>query len=199
GTETVVAATQTSEQGGFILQDVAAGSYTLRITFLGYEDYSQENIRVQGGQPLNLGNIYIKQAGQMIEEIVIRAAAPTLQLGIDRKIFNVAESTISIGGSATDLLSNVPSLEVDMDGSISLRGSSSVKILIDGKESAMAGSDINSLLQSMPASSIERIELITNPSSRYDAEGQTGIINIVLKKDMRTGLNGSVNTSAGSY
>jgi outer membrane receptor protein involved in Fe transport len=199
GTETVVAATQTSEQGGFILQDVAAGSYTLRITFLGYEDYSQENIRVQDGQALNLGNIYIKQAGQMIEEIVIRAAAPTLQLGIDRKIFNVAESTVSIGGSATDLLSNVPSLEVDMDGSISLRGSSSVKILIDGKESAMAGSDINSLLQSMPASSIERIELITNPSSRYDAEGQTGIINIVLKKDMRTGLNGSVNTSAGSY
>lgn len=196
--ETVNAA-QSRENGGFTLSDVRPGQYTLRITFIGYENYVQENIRLVADQDLNLGNIYISQVGQVLDEVVIRPDVPAMQLGIDRKIFNVAESTISIGGSATDLLSNVPSLEVDMDGSVSLRGSSSVKILIDGKESAMAGSDITSLLQSMPASSIERIEVVTNPSSRYDAEGQSGIINIVLKKNMRTGLNGAVNSSAGSY
>lgn len=195
----IVKAVQSRENGGFVIPDVTPGSYTLRITFIGYENFVQEDIRVVAGRPVNLGNVYIKQEGKVMDEVVIRSDVPAMQLGIDRKIFNVAESTISIGGSATDLLSNVPSLEVDMDGSVSLRGSSSVKILIDGKESAMAGSDINSLLQSMPASSIERIEVVTNPSSRYDAEGQSGIINIVLKKNMRTGLNGAVNSSAGSY
>lgn len=196
--ESVVGA-QSRENGGVLLSEVLPGQYTLRVTFIGYENYVQENIRVVAGQNLSLGNIYISQVGQVLDEVVIRPEVPAFQLGIDRKIFNVAESTISIGGSATDLLSNVPSLEVDMDGSVSLRGSSSVKILIDGKESAMAGSDITSLLQSMPASSIERIEVVTNPSSRYDAEGQSGIINIVLKKNMRTGLNGAINSSAGSY
>ncbi len=197
--EDVVAATQTNEMGAFVLTNVQNGNYQLQISFVGYELYTNEQIQVKNGVQLKLGNIYIKAVGQRIEEIVIRPEVPAMQLGIDRKIFNVAESTISIGGSATDLLSNVPSLEVDMDGSVSLRGSSGVKFLIDGKESAMAGSDITSFLQSMPASSIERIEVITNPSSRFDAEGQTGIINIVLKKNMRTGLNGAINTSAGSY
>jgi len=195
----IVTAIQSRENGGFILADVRPGQYVFQVTFIGYENFVQENIRVVSGQDLDLGNIYLKQEGQVLDEIVIRPDVPAIQLGIDRKIFNVAESTISVGGSASDLLANVPSLEVDMDGSVSLRGSSSVKILIDGKESAMAGNDINALLQSMPASSIERIEVVTNPSSRYDAEGQSGIINIVLKKNMRTGLNGAINSSAGSY
>src|SRR5690606_39527039 len=98
-----------------------------------------------------------------------------------------------------DLLANVPSLSVDMDGSVSLRGSSSVRILIDGKPSAMAGSDITQTLQALPANSIQSIEVITNPSAKYDAEGQSGIINIILKKNIRRGLNGMVTASAGSY
>lgn len=194
-----IRSSQSSQNGSVHLQDIAPGAYHLRITFVGYSDYLREDIQVVAGEDLNLGNIRIEEAGEVIAEIVVQAETPAIQLGIDRKIFNVAESMVSVGGSASDLLTNVPSLEVDMDGSVSLRGSSSVKILIDGKESAMAGSDIGSLLQSMPASSIERVEVVTNPSSRYDAEGQSGIINIVLKKNQRTGLNGAINTSVGSY
>src|SRR5690606_26216296 len=111
----------------------------------------------------------------------------------------VSQSLVSVGGSASDLLQNVPTLDVDVDGNVSLRGSSSVKILIDGRESAMAGSDINALLQSLPANSIEKVELITNPSAKYDAEGHSGIINSILKKNVGTGLNGSVTASGGPY
>lgn len=198
-TQSEIRTAQSGSNGVVQLQNVPPGNYLLRVTFVGYKTYLHDDVRVVSSADLSLGNIYIEQEGQVIDEIVVQPTVSPMQLGIDRKIFNVAESTISIGGSATDLLANVPSLEVDMDGSVSLRGSSSVKILIDGKESSMAGSDISSLLQSLPASSIERVEVVTNPSSRYDAEGQSGIINIVLKKNLRTGLNGAFNTSAGSY
>src|SRR5690606_37534776 len=135
----------------------------------------------------------------LLEEVVVAGTKPAMELQMDRKVFNVAQSAISVGGTATDLLANVPSLQVDMDGSVSLRGSSNVRILVDGRESAMAGNDITRLLQALPANAIERVEVITNPSSRYDAEGQSGIINIVLKKDARYGFNGAVTASGGSY
>lgn len=194
----VVRAAESADNGMLVFANMLAGEYTLRITFVGYETYFQKNIQV-GDKDLNIGAIHLKKAGETLDEVLVQAETPSIQLGIDRRIFNVSESMVSIGGTASDLLENVPSLQVDIDGNVSLRGSSSVKILIDGKESAMAGSDINQLLQSMPANSIERIEVVTNPSSRYDAEGQSGIVNIVLKKNLRLGLNGSVNISAGSY
>lgn len=130
---------------------------------------------------------------------VVKGKVPELQLAIDKKVFDVSQSTVSVGGTAQDLLGNVPTLQVDADGAVSLRGSTSVRILIDGKESAMAGSDVNKLLQSLPADAVAKVEIITNPSAKYDAEGQSGIINIVLKKNIRTGFNGVVNTSIGSY
>ncbi len=190
---------QTVDNGRISFTDVAPGTYAIRITYVGYDTYLKENIIVEADKPVDLGNILLKPSGELLEEVVVEGTPPAMELGIDRKIFNVAQSTISVGGTASDLLANVPSLQVDMDGSVSLRGSSSVRILIDGRESAMAGNDITQLLQAMPANSIERIEVVTNPSSRYDAEGQSGIINIVLKKDARHGFNGSVNASAGSY
>ncbi|WP_245747671.1 outer membrane beta-barrel family protein [Parapedobacter koreensis] len=190
---------QTVDDGKIQFTDVAPGTYAVRITYIGYEDYLRSGIIVQAGRDINLGNISLKPSGELLEEVVVQGTPPAMELGIDRKIFNVAQSTISVGGTASDLLANVPSLQVDVDGSVSLRGSSSVRVLIDGRESAMAGSDITQLLQAMPANSIERIEVVTNPSSRYDAEGQSGIINIVLKKEARGGFNGGVNASAGSY
>lgn len=190
---------QTVDDGKVQFADVPPGRYAVRITYVGYEDYLKENIVVETGKDINLGNILLKPSGELLEEVVVQGTPAAMELGIDRKIFNVAQSTISVGGTASDLLANVPSLQVDVDGSVSLRGSSSVRILIDGRESAMAGSDITQLLQAMPANSIERIEVVTNPSSRYDAEGQSGIINIVLKKEARAGFNGGVNASAGSY
>ena len=119
-------------------------------------------------------------------------------MGIDKKIFAVDQSVISEGGSAGDLLQNVPSVSTDMDGNVSLRGSTGVKVLIDGKPSLIAGGNVAQILQSIPASSIESVEVITNPSAKYDAEGQSGIINIVLKKNKKLGLNGLVALTAGN-
>lgn len=190
---------QTKEDGKLIFTDVEPGIYTIRVTYVGYENHLEEGIVIGPGEQIDLGNIVMKSVGKLLEEVVITGTPPAMELGIDRKVFNVAQSTISVGGNATDLLANVPSLQVDVDGTVSLRGSSSVRILIDGRESAMAGNDVSQLLQALPANSIERIEVITNPSSKYDAEGQSGIINIVLKKNLRQGLNGTINASAGSY
>ncbi|MDR0265359.1 MAG: TonB-dependent receptor family protein [Sphingobacterium sp.] len=190
---------QSVDQGFLLLADIKPGKYNLRITYIGYEAQTIQGVEVVGTRSKDLGRIALKSTGNLLNEVVIEARAPAMQIGIDRKTFNVGESLVSAGGTATDVLANVPTLQVDQDGSVSLRGSSSVKILIDGRESALAGSDVTSLLQSLPANSIDKVEVITNPSSKYDAEGQTGIINIVLKKNVRTGLNGSVNTSAGSY
>jgi len=185
-------------KGGFAFEKLSSGNYTLRISFVGYDTY--ENKVELTNKNLNLGQIQLKpSSAKVLEEVVIEAERPSMQLGIDKKIFNVAQSLVSEGGSATDLLANVPSLSVDMDGAVSLRGSSSVRILIDGKPSAMAGSDITQTLQALPANSIQSIEVITNPSARYDAEGQSGIINIILKKNIRRGLNGMVTASGGSY
>lgn len=190
---------QTVDDGKILFTDVAPGVYAIRITYVGYENYVREHVVVDAGKNLNLDNILLKPSGELLEEVVVEGTPPAMEMGIDRKIFNVAQSTLSVGGTATDLLANVPSLQVDMDGTVSLRGSSSVRILINGRESALAGSDVTQFLQSLPANAVERIEVVTNPSSKYDAEGQSGIINIVLKKNTYLGFNGSVNVSGGSY
>lgn len=198
-TKEYVKGLQSDDEGKFTFEGVSKGVYFLKITYVGYQDYLQEGIVVDGSKNVDLGVLKVKSVGNQLDEVVVTGATPAMQMAIDKKVFNVGQSTISVGGTATDLLANVPSLQVDMDGSVSLRGSSSVRILIDGKESAMAGNDITRLLQALPANSIDRIEVITNPSAKYDAEGQSGIINIILKRDSRYGFNGAVNLSAGSY
>jgi outer membrane receptor for ferrienterochelin and colicin len=196
---TYVAGVQSDLKGNFLFSNLADGSYLLKITFVGYQDYEKGAIQIKDGRRISLGIISLnRDQAQVLNEVVIEGQAPTMQLGIDRKVFNVAQSVISAGGSATDLLSDIPSLSVDMDGAVSLRGTSGVQILIDGKPSTMGG-DISQLLQSMPANTIDRVEVITNPSSKYEADGQSGIINIVLKKNIQTGFNGMVNLSGGSY
>ncbi|RZL35245.1 MAG: TonB-dependent receptor, partial [Pedobacter sp.] len=136
--------------------------------------------------------------GNLLNEVTINAPKATMQLGIDKKVFSVDQSIVSEGGSATDLLQNVPSVQTDIEGNVSLRGSSGVRVLIDGKPSLIAGGNVAQILQSIPASSIESVELITNPSAKYDAEGQSGIINIVLKKNKKLGFNGSLALTGGN-
>lgn len=189
---------QSDVNGNLTFSEVNAGNYALRISYVGKQDLIRENIQVTT-EPLNLGRILLTNDGKVIQEVVVEGKLPDMQLGIDKKIFDVSQSLVSIGGTATDVLQNVPTIQVDQDGGVSLRGSTAVRILIDGKESAMAGSDINSLLDALPANSIAKVEVITNPSSKYDAEGQSGIINIVLKKDARIGLNGNATVSGGSF
>ncbi|MCL7988022.1 TonB dependent receptor [Sphingobacterium sp. lm-10] len=190
---------QSQEDGKFRVENLDASTYALRVTNVGYDEYLQENITLAQGRQLTVDTIFLQTENRVIEDVVVNARTPDMQIGIDRKIFDVSQSLVSAGGTASELLANVPTLQVDQEGTVSLRGSSNVRILIDGKESAMAGSDIGALLQTLPAEVIDKVEIMTNPSSKYDAEGQSGIINIVLKKNARIGFNGSVNASGGSF
>ena len=195
----VVKSTHADTTGTFIFDNIQTGTYTLRISFIGYKPFSKSPINLNSGSVLSLGTLKLSSTGaNVLQEVVVEGKRNTIQLGIDRKVFNVEQSLVSEGGSATDLLANIPSVSVDIDGNVSLRGAGNVRILIDGKPSALAGSDISQALQSIPASSIQNIELVTNPSSKYDAEGQAGIINIVLKKNQKAGINGSLALSAGT-
>lgn len=133
----------------------------------------------------------------VFEEVEVVGKGPTLRGSLDKKVFPVSQSLISVGGSAADLIQNIPSLQVDANGNISLRGATNVKVLVDGKRSLIGGGSLPELLQSIPAASIERIEVITNPSAKYDAEGQ-GVINIILKKGGKPGYNGAITASAGT-
>ncbi|MBS1664929.1 MAG: TonB-dependent receptor [Bacteroidetes bacterium] len=133
---------------------------------------------------------------KVFKEVEVVGKGPAIRSGLDKKVFSVNQSLVSAGGSAVDLLQNVPSLQVDRNGNISLRGATNVKVLVDGKPSLISGGSVAQVLQSIPAASIERVEVITNPSAKYDAEGQ-GVINIILKKGLKTGY-GAVTASAGT-
>ncbi|MCJ8208212.1 TonB-dependent receptor [Mucilaginibacter sp. RS28] len=188
---------QTDLQGNFKLGGIPNGTYIFRATYVGYISFIKDTLNLRGNA-VNLGVIKLRQSKGVIKEVTVRAQRSQISLSTDKKVFSVEQSLVSQGGSATDLLSNVPSVQVDVDGNINLRGSSNVRILINGKPSALTGANLTDVLQSIPASSIENIEVITNPSSKYDAEGQSGIINIVLKKNAQLGWNGSVQVGAGT-
>jgi outer membrane receptor protein involved in Fe transport len=134
---------------------------------------------------------------RVLTEVTVSARSPTIRNGPDKKVFAVNQSLVSLGGTAADLLQNVPSLQADANGNVSIRGATDVKVLVDGKRSLIGGGTVAQVLQSIPASSIERVEIITNPSAKYDAEGQA-IVNIVLKKNNAAGLNGSVAVTGGT-
>jgi ferric enterobactin receptor len=136
-------------------------------------------------------------SGKILTEVTVSARSPTIRNGPDKKVFAVNQSLVSLGGSAADLLQNVPTLQGDANGNVSLRGATDLKVLVDGKRSLIGGGTVAQVLQSIPASSIDRVEIITNPSAKYDAEGQA-LVNIVLKKNNAAGLNGSVAVTGGT-
>lgn len=190
---------QTDLNGNFVIENIPDGTYTFKASYIGFQTMVRDSVKITGATVLNFGDIKMKVSkGNTISEVSVTAERASLQLGIDKKVFSVDQSLVSEGGSAADLLQNVPSVETDLDGNVSLRGSNGVKVLIDGKPSLIAGGNIAQILQSIPASSIESVELITNPSAKYDAEGQSGIINIVLKRNKKLGFNGSLALTAGN-
>src|SRR6201996_5396104 len=190
---------QTDMDGNFSFAGVGNGVYSLQAKYVGYLTINRDTIRVTPKrQSINLGAIKLSPSKGVLKEVTVTAQRSQIQLGVDKKSFSVDQSLVSQGGSATDLLANVPSIQVDADGNISLRGSTNVRVLINGKPSALTG-DLADILQSIPASSIQTIEVITNPSSKYDAEGQSGIINIVLKENAQRGFTGSASASAGTH
>jgi len=191
---------QTDINGAFTMTDLPVGTFTFKISFVGYQTMVRDNVTITAATGnLNFGEIKMNAAaGNILKDVTVTAQKSAIQMGIDKKVFSVDQSLVSEGGSAGDLLQNVPSVSTDMDGNVSLRGSTGVKVLIDGKPSLIAGGNVAQILQSIPASSIESVEVITNPSAKYDAEGQSGIINIVLKKNTKLGFNGSVALTAGN-
>jgi len=199
-TKANVKTVETDMDGNFVMTNLPKGVFTFRITYLGFQTMVRDSVAITDQvKDLNFGTLKMNASkGNTLNEVTITAPKPTMQLGIDKKVFSVDQSLVSEGGSAADLLQNVPSVQTDIDGNVSLRGSAGVRVLIDGKPSLIAGGNIAQILQSIPASSIESVELITNPSAKYDAEGQSGIINIVLKRNKKLGFNGSVALTAGN-
>ncbi|HRO44009.1 MAG TPA: TonB dependent receptor [Flavipsychrobacter sp.] len=195
---TVVNGDLTKEDGSFAIEPTGLGSFLLRINIIGFQERYLDKIEVTESAPeLKLGKISINATSQTLNEVQITGERAAMELSVDKKVFNVERNITSSGGSATDVLKNVPSISVDIDGGVSLRGKETT-LLIDGKPATLLGGDIASALQSLPASSIQSVEVITNPSAKFDAQGMSGIINIITKKDNRFGINGSASVGAGT-
>lgn len=178
---------------------VAYGKYLLKIDFISYKSIWSAPLELNAGNPaIDMGMLTLASDATVLQEIEVRAEKSQMQMALDKKVFNVGKDIASTSGNAAEVLDNIPSVTVDVEGNVSLRGSEGVRILIDGKPSGLVGVRGAGGLQSLGADMIERVEVITNPSARYEAEGMSGIINIILKKDRKQGLNGSFDLNAGS-
>jgi iron complex outermembrane recepter protein len=190
----------TDEKGKFIVSELPAmGRFRVKISFIGYTAWQSDPVLLtpQKGT-YDLGTIKLSIAGKNLNEVDITAEKNDFQNNIDRKVYNVDKNLVNTGGTATDVLQNIPSVTVDMDGNVNLRGSAGVTVYIDGRPSTLTGGSRQAILQQIPASAIEQIEVITNPSAKFDAEGMAGIINIKTKKGKLRGLNGNTTLSAGT-
>ena len=196
---TVVNGSLSDDNGKFELDNIPAGNYLLRINALGLTTKIIGDVSVSEAKPVkDLGTISLAISSKTLDEVQISGEKSVMEMQVDKKVFNVDKNITTAGGSATDVLANVPSVSVDVDGGLSLRGKGNVTVLIDGKPATLLGGDVQSALQALPAASIDNVEIITNPGARYDAQGVTGIINIITKRDKKLGLNGSVNAGAGT-
>ncbi|HEX8530009.1 MAG TPA: TonB-dependent receptor, partial [Cytophagales bacterium] len=172
------------------------GQYHLKLSMLSFRERTLPNVRVTDGD-VQVGVLRMEASTEVLDEVVVQGQRSSMELSLDKKVFNVGQDLANRGGTAVDILSNVPAVSVDVEGNVSLRGSGNVRILIDGKPSGLVGIRGGGGLQQLQGSAIERIEVITNPSARYEAEGMAGIINIVLKKERKEGFNGSFDLIAG--
>lgn len=190
----IITGVASDESGNFKIE-LNSGSYVLKITYVSYGTVTQP-FEVSAGEVLDLGEIKMAPTSQTLDEVVIRGERSQMEMSFDRRVFNVGQDITSLGGSAVNVLDNVPSISTDIDGNISLRGNESVRVLINGKPSSMVSGDVDAL-RSIPATMIKEVEVITNPSSKYAAEGSAGIINIILTESQEFGFNGSVSAGGG--
>lgn len=193
----IVASCPTKKNGSFELT-APYEKYKLVVSFIGYKDYVLRVSITQQKPELLIDTILMSQGTETTEEIEVVEDAPIMENQIDKKVYNVEKSIVSESGSVVDALKNLPSVTVDSDGKVYLRGSSNVNILINGMPSATLGSDPSTVLEQISSKMVETIEIMSNPSSKYDPEGTSGIINIVLKKKQDDGVNGTVSLNAGT-
>jgi len=189
----------TNQKGYFNIENLPIGNYYLRVSFIGYKSIFIPNIVISAKEPnLNLGRIMFQPSVESLGEVNIVAEKNLMEYSLDKKVINVSQNLNSVGGNAVDVLQNIPSVSVDYDGNVSLRGSTNINILIDGRPAIVSGGNKQAILEQIPASSIDAIEIITNPSAKYNPEGMSGIINIKTKKRVATGLNGLASVSLGT-
>jgi outer membrane receptor for ferrienterochelin and colicins len=184
----------TDDKGKFSVE-VNPGTYNILFTFFSYKNHTVENRAIEADT--NLGTITLAMDATELEGVEIIAERTTVELKLDKRVYNIGNDMMVKGGTVSDVLDNVPSLSVDAEGNVALRGNQSVTILIDGRPSNLAGSNVAEVLRLLPADSVDKVEIITNPSARYDAEGGGGIVNIVLKKGKADGFNGSLIANTG--
>lgn len=187
--------TMADEKGKFTLKSIAAGDYKLMISFIGFKDKTIDNIKLAKGQELDLAVIKLSPDVRTLAEVVVTGEKSMIEEKVDRMVYNAEKDLTSRGGDAADILKKVPMLSVDLDGNVSLRGSSNIRVLINNKPSTIVASSIADALKMIPADLIKSVEVITSPSAKYDAEGSAGIINIITKKSTLQGL--TLNLDAG--
>lgn len=188
----------TDDNGFFTISSIPVGTVNVKIQYIGFISYSKELTIEKNNESIDLGIISLEEDIASLDEVVVVAEQSTIVQKIDRRVINVGKDLTTAGATAGEIMNNIPSINVDQDGNIALRGNQNVKILIDGKPTNI---DAAQLLRQIPSSSIKQIELITNPSAKYNPEGMSGIINIILHKNTNDGFNGdvSLNLTNGEY
>ena len=199
GNKTPLKSTATNAAGTFTLTDITAGTYTVKISFIGYTNIELP-IRLTTEKPdADLHTISLVPDSKMLKEVEVVGQRSQIRFDVDKKVFTVDQNIAAAGGSASEILQNIPSVDVDTEGNVSLRNNSSVEVWINGRPSGLNEDNRAQILEQMPAESIESIEVITNPSAKYSPEGTAGIINIVLKKDRKAGYYGSISAGANTF
>jgi outer membrane receptor for ferrienterochelin and colicins len=188
----VIAGGITNPKGEFDVA-VAPGTYDIKVEFISFKATEIKGRTIQGDT--NLGVVNLSEDAAQLNEVVVRAEKSTVEIKLDKKVYNVGQDMMVKGGTVSDVLDNVPSVSVDTEGNVSLRGSDNIRILIDGRPSNAI--NVAEALRQLPADAIDKVEVITNPSARYDAEGGSGLINIILKKGKNQGVNGTFIASTG--
>lgn len=188
----------TDSSGTFVFEKAAYGRYLVSISFVGYAPVYTQAFENSPQQPdIQLGLISLSQEGIALEEVIVKASRPFIQLDAEKMTLNVENSPVAAGGNALEVLARAPGVTVDQNNAINLKGKQGVLILINGKDTHLSAADVAKMLETMPAENIRKIEIIHSPSARYEASGNAGVINIVIKKDSRMGLNGSARVEYG--
>jgi hypothetical protein len=187
----------TDARGHFLIDHLPGGTYSITIAFVGYTTYQRQGLVIDNIN-LDLGNLAVSRRSEVLQQAVVTGSRPLMENKIDRIVYNVDKDVTSQGGVATDVLRKIPQVSVDANGNVELLGNPSVLFLINGKKSTIFGNSIVDALQSIPASQIQSIEVMSSPGSKYDATGTGGVINIILKKNKSEGFSGTVNATAGT-
>ncbi len=195
---TLVSGVVTDKNGSYLFTNVLEGNYYLQISFIGFKTVKTAGFIVNASSQNDKGVIAISASNSLLNDVVVSGEKSMIETSIDKKIYNVGKDIMSTSGSASQVLENIPSISVSVDGNVSLRGSTNVTILINGRPSSLMRVNSAAALQQIPANTIERIEIITNPSAKYKPDGTAGIINIVLKKGVKEGFNGTFTANIGN-